>query len=129
MWRLLPKRIVYPTWLLGSLGLLAVAATLGLWASLRDAGVATVALFTFFLLLHLASRGSAFAFGDVRLALPVGTTLGWFGLQTVLLGLLIQSLTAAAIATAVSFRTRRRDAQVPLGTFLALGTVIAGHLH
>ena len=72
LWRLLPKRVVYPTWLLGSVGLIAAAATLGRGAALRDAGVATAALFTFFLLLHLASRGSAFAFGDVRLALPAG---------------------------------------------------------
>jgi leader peptidase (prepilin peptidase)/N-methyltransferase len=129
LWRLLPKRVVYPTWLLGSVGLLAAAATLGPWAALRDAAITTTALFTFFLLLHLASRGSAFAFGDVRLALPVGTTLGWFGLQTVLAGLLISSVTAAALATAVLLRTRRRDAQVPLGTFLALGTIVAVLLH
>ena len=129
LWRLLPKRVVYPTWLVGSVGLLAAAATLGQWAALRDAGITTAALFTFFLLLHLASRGSAFAFGDVRLALPVGTTLGWFGLQTVLAGLLISSVTAAILAMAVLLRTRRRDAQVPLGTFLALGTIVAVLLH
>jgi leader peptidase (prepilin peptidase)/N-methyltransferase len=105
------------------------AAALGRWTALRDAGVTAVALFTLFLLLHLVSRGSAFAFGDVRLALPVGTTLGWFGVQTVLAGLLISSVTAAALAMAVFLRTRRRDGQVPLGTFLALGTVVAVLLH
>jgi leader peptidase (prepilin peptidase)/N-methyltransferase len=129
LWRLLPKRVVYPTWLLGSVALLAAAATLGRWAGLRDAATSAVTLFTFFLLLHLASRGSAFAFGDVPLALPVGTTLGWFGLQTVITGLPISSVTAAALAMLVLLRTRRRDAQVPLGTLLALGTIVAALLH
>jgi leader peptidase (prepilin peptidase)/N-methyltransferase len=129
LWLLLPKRVVYPTWLLGSAGLLAAAANLGAWSAFRNAVLAAAAFFAVLLLFHLASRGSALAFGDVRLGLPVGTALGWFGLHTVLTGVLISAVMAAAFGAVVFLRGHRRDALVPFGTFLAFGAVVAVLLH
>jgi leader peptidase (prepilin peptidase)/N-methyltransferase len=125
LWMLLPKRIVYPTWLLGCAGLLAAAANLGAWSAFRNAAIGAAAFFTVLLLFHLASGGSALAFGDVRLGLPVGTTLGWFGLHTVLTGVLLSAVMAAASGAVVFLRARRRDALVPFGAFLAFGAVVS----
>lgn len=105
--RRLPKKVVYPTFLFLLAALTAAAGFDDRWAQLGEAGAAAAVLFTVFASLHLASP-KALAFGDVRLALPVGLGLGWYG-------------PSAALLTA---RRIDRTATVPLGTYLAAGAVL-----
>jgi len=85
-WRVLPRRVVYPTWAAGLAGLAVAAGLDHRWSSLDDAGVGGAVLFAVFAVLHLVAP-SAIAFGDARPAGPVGTALGWWGGSTVIVGL------------------------------------------
>jgi leader peptidase (prepilin peptidase) / N-methyltransferase len=124
-WRLLPKRIVYPTWAAGLVGLTVAAAATGRWSALATAAISGAALFAIFAALHLAAP-SSMAFGDVRLAGPVGTALGWWGASTVVVGVAAGFVTAAAVSVILLGLGRLdRRGSVPLGTYLGVGTALA----
>lgn len=67
----------------------------------------------------------AMAFGDARIAGPVGTALGWWGGTTVIIGL-TPGFVAAGTASLILIAAGRleRRGSLPLGTYLGAGTAI-----
>lgn len=84
------------------------------------AGAAVTA--AFFLAVYFVAPGQLGG-GDVKLAVPLGAALAWFGWQTLVLGSLLPWL-AAAIAVAI-MRLGRRWTAIPMGPFLAAGALAA----
>ncbi|MGW5722846.1 prepilin peptidase [Amycolatopsis sp. NPDC003865] len=84
------------------------------------AGAAVTA--AFFLAVYFTAPGQLGG-GDVKLAVPLGAALAWFGWQTLALGSLLPWL-AAAITAAIMHLGRRRTA-IPMGPFLIAGTLAA----
>jgi leader peptidase (prepilin peptidase)/N-methyltransferase len=125
-YRLLPDRIVYPTFVLGWVGL-AVAALLDDSPDrLIDAAVGAVVFGGFFFVvafLYPAGMGG----GDVKLAFVLGTFLGYFdAIGVVLVGMFLAFLIGAVVGVVLMlFSGRGRKSMVPFGPFLALGTVLA----
>lgn len=124
-WRLLPKRVVYPTWAAGLVGMAVAAAVHHHYAPLLGAVAAGGGLFVVFALVTLLAP-KAMAFGDVRLAGVVGSALGWWGLGTVALGLIIGFIAASVFSVAlIGLGRLARDAPLPLGSWLAFGAGVA----
>jgi leader peptidase (prepilin peptidase) / N-methyltransferase len=121
--RRLPKRVVYPTWLALLAGLTLAADLQGVWTPLAHATLSGLALSALFAATNLASR-KALAFGDVRLGLPIGTALGWYGARVTLVGLGLGFLLAgAATSVLLALARTERNAGVPLGGYLAVATL------
>jgi leader peptidase (prepilin peptidase) / N-methyltransferase len=123
-WRLLPKRIVYVTWACGMAGLLLAAAAEDRWSSFATAAGAGAILFVLLAGLHLLAP-SSLAFGDARMAGPVGGCLGWWGVPTALAGF-VGSFVLAALTSLVLLAAGRlnRRSSVALGAYLAAGTAL-----
>lgn len=106
--------------------LLAIAALVvdepeRIWMMLIGAVIATVTLW----LVHVLSGGD-FGDGDVRLAPLLGLYLGWLNPALVFVALLFAFVAGATIGAALlATRRMQRDASLPFGPFLALGTVAA----
>lgn len=81
----LPDVIVLPTASVVAVILVIAAALTGEWMPLVTAVGAAVVLALFYLILAFAVPGGM-GFGDVKLALPIGLLLGWFGIPSVLIG-------------------------------------------
>ena len=123
-WRALPKRIVYATWAGGLAGLALAAGLEDRWSDFVTSAVTSVTLFVVLAALHLAVP-SSLAFGDARLAGPVGTSLGWWGAPTVLVGFVAGFVLAGLVSLALIGAGRLdRRASVPLGAFLAAGAAV-----
>jgi leader peptidase (prepilin peptidase)/N-methyltransferase len=122
--RRLPKRLVYPTWLALLAGLTIAAAVQGSWRPLAHAAVAGAVLFAVFAAVNLSSP-KALGFGDGRLALPVGTALGWYGTGVTIVGVGLGFI-LAGVATAVLLALGRtaRNAAVPLGSYLGVAALL-----
>jgi leader peptidase (prepilin peptidase)/N-methyltransferase len=84
------------------------------------AGAAVTA--AFFLAVYFMAPGQLGG-GDVKLAVPLGAVLAWFGWQTLVLGSLLPWL-AAAITVAIMRLGRHRTA-IPMGPFLIGGALAA----
>jgi leader peptidase (prepilin peptidase)/N-methyltransferase len=121
----LPKKVVYPTFIL-AVGLFVLAAAVtGAWHNLLMAAICSVAWFVVFFLLNFASP-RVLGFGDVRLALVLGLGLGWFGWRYVVLGFFAANLIGAIIGVAlIAMKKMTRDQPIPYGVFLALGATLA----
>ncbi|MEV1010360.1 A24 family peptidase [Streptomyces sp. NPDC049881] len=109
---------------------LLVAAGLGLAALLPGAGGSwprallggAVLGGVHFVLFLVNPRGMGF--GDVKLAVPVGVALGWYGWPAVLLGTFTGYLLAACYGLGlVALGRAGRKTAVPFGPFLALGAL------
>lgn len=123
--RRLPREITNVGLVIGAL-LLTAAAIVNdeperLWMMLIGAAITTLLLW----LIHVLSGGD-FGEGDVRLAPLLGLYLGWLNPTLVFVALLV-AFVAGATVGAVLLATRRvqRDASLPFGPFLALGTMAA----
>jgi leader peptidase (prepilin peptidase)/N-methyltransferase len=69
---------------------------------------------------------SGLGFGDVKLAVPVGVALGWYGWDVVFLGTFAGFLLAAGYGLALmAVRRAGRRTPVPFGPFMALGALAA----
>jgi leader peptidase (prepilin peptidase)/N-methyltransferase len=124
--KLLPDRVVYPTFVAGWAGLIAAAMIDGATARLGAAAVgAGVFGGLFFLLAYIYPAGMGG--GDVKLAFVLGTFLGYAGgLGAVLAGMFLSFLTGAVAGiVAMVGKDGNRKTQIPFGPFLALGTAIA----
>lgn len=123
--RRLPDLITLPLFA-GVTGLLAVAAATGHhWDGLLRAVLAGAALAGFYLILVIAVPAGMGA-GDAKLALPLGTMLGWYGWPLLFSGTLCAFLGAGAYAVLllISHRASRHDS-FPFGPFMAAGAFLA----
>lgn len=123
---LLPTRIIYPSLLTAWVLLVVDALVRDDVGRLLD-GAIGLAIFGgfFFAVAFIVPRGMGM--GDVRLALLLGTFLGYLGGPGfVLLGMFLSFLTGALVGTIVAAVTKGgRKMKIPFGPFLAAGTLIA----
>jgi leader peptidase (prepilin peptidase)/N-methyltransferase len=121
----LPRKIIYPTFVLIAIFLFIAAGAYGQWTKLEIAGICAAAWFSLFYVMNFVSP-RALGFGDVRLALVLGLGLGWFGWRYVVLGFFAGNLFGAVIGvTLILTKKMRRDQQIPYGVFLAMGASLA----
>ncbi|RKN46991.1 prepilin peptidase [Streptomyces hoynatensis] len=109
--------------LAGGLGLAAaVPGAAGSWPRALLAGPVLGAVYLVLFLVNPAGLG----FGDVKLAVPVGVALGWYGWEAVLLGTFAGFLLAAGYGLALVLAGRAgRRTPVPFGPCIALGALAA----
>ena len=124
--RLLPKRVVLPV--TGALVLLALGewAVTGEAGEVLRAGVAMVALRSFYWFLWFVNS-AGMGFGDVRLAALLGLVLGRAGVAEVLVGayaaFLVLALPALVVALVRRDRSRLRQAK-PFGPAMIVGALV-----
>jgi leader peptidase (prepilin peptidase)/N-methyltransferase len=131
-YKLLPNKIVYPTFLAGWVGLV-VACFVDDTPAVHLEGAALGALiFGGFLFLVAFVYPAGMGMGDVKLALVLGTFLGYDGHSLgratglTLTGMFFSFFGGGLIGLAIILvRRGDRKTQVPFGPFLALGTVVA----
>ena len=123
--KLLPNRIVYPTFVTGWAGLITAALVGGYPDRLVDAAVGSAIFGGFFFVVALiAPRGMGL--GDVKLGFVLGSFLGFVRLGLVPLGMFLAFFTGAVVGLGfMLWSGAGRKMQVPFGPFLALGTVLA----
>lgn len=115
----LPDRIMWPTMGILILGLALAAVVGGHWWPLARMLICALGAGAFYLTLSLVSlaRGSlALGLGDVKLSVVLGGALGWFGFQSVVVGLYAGFL-VGGVAAAFMLVTKK----VGLGGHLAYG--------
>ena len=120
----LPKKIVYPltSWL----------RPFSCWpqprrarGTLCDRCLCAVGWFVVFFALNFASP-RFLGFGDVRLSLVLGLSLGWLGFGYVLLGFFAANVIGAVIGIAlIATKHLDRQSRIPYGVFLASGCAVA----
>jgi leader peptidase (prepilin peptidase)/N-methyltransferase len=100
----------------------ALPGSAGDWTRALLAGVVLSGVYFVLFLINPNGMG----FGDVKLAVPVGVALGWYGWDVVFLGTFTGFLLAAGygLALIVARRAGRRTA-MPFGPFMALGALVA----
>lgn len=80
-------------------------------------------LWLLFFLVWRMSFGKWLGFGDVKLAILLGLILGW---PLIMVGFMIAVLLGGAVSLfLLIFSNKTLKSQIPFGTFLALGTVLA----
>ena len=122
---ILPKKIVYPLTILVAILLLVPAAQLPAWHDYLVGAISAVAWFIVFLVMNLASP-RLLGFGDVRLSIVLGLSLGWLGVDYVLLGFFAANLIGAVVGIAlIATKRLNRQSRMPYGVFLAAGCAVA----
>lgn len=116
-------------WLFTAIGLVLIAAvsiSIGSPGYIVRAVLGGIATFALFFVLWLAAPGKL-GFGDVRLALLLGTFLAWMHPILPIYGLLFGSVIGLGMGGAALLA--RRDSRFPFGPALALGAMAAVWLH
>ena len=122
---ILPKKIVYPHTILVAALLVLAAAETGAWHSLAIGALCSVGWFVVFFALNFASP-RLLGFGDVRLSLVLGLSLGWLGFGYVLVGFFAANVIGAVIGIAlIVTKHLDRQSRIPYGVFLAAGCAVA----
>ncbi len=122
---ILPRKIVYPVTVLVAALLLVAAAETGKWHDYLIGIICAVGWWIVFFVMHRASP-RVLGFGDVRLSLVLGLSLGWLGVGYVLLGFFSANLVGAVVGvTLIVSKQMERQSRVPYGVFLASGCAIA----
>jgi leader peptidase (prepilin peptidase)/N-methyltransferase len=121
--RFLPSVIIWPTYGLVGIGLLAAAVATGEWGSLRRAAIAGAIGFAVFYVLWFAfPRGVGF--GDVRLSGLLGLALGWLGWGQFASGLYGGFFLGAVVGIVlIASRVMTRKQMVPFGPFMLIGAL------
>lgn len=124
--KLLPTRVIYPSLIAGWVLLAADALWLGQADRLLDAVIGMAVFGGFFFAVAFAVP-HGMGMGDVRLALLLGTFLGYLGgVGLVILGMFLSFLTGSIVGGAIAIATRGgRKMRIPFGPFLAAGTLLA----
>lgn len=122
--RRLPDRLTMPLYAAVAALLAVTAAMDHQWNGLLQAVLAGAALLSFFLALTLLPAG--IGLGDAKLALPVGTVLGWYGWPTLFTGAFLAFLGGGvyAIGRLALHRGSRTD-RLPFGPFMISGAILA----
>ena len=122
---ILPKKIVYPLTLLVAALLLLAAAATGNWHGYLVGAICAAGWFIVFFALNYASP-KVLGFGDVRLSLVLGLSLGWLGIGYVLLGFFAANVIGAVVGIAlIATKHMERQSRIPYGVFLASGCAVA----
>jgi len=118
----LPNRIIVPWYPFAVVLLLSTAALAGDWAGLGRVLLAGLALFCFYLLLHVIQpRGMGL--GDVKLAGILGLYLGYLGWPHVLLGTLLAFLLGAVVGLVlIILRRAGLKSALAFGPYMIAGT-------
>ncbi len=125
-YKLLPNKIVFPTFIAGWIALVIAALARGDASRLIEAAIGAAIFGGFFFLVafvYPAGMGG----GDVKLAFVLGTFLGYAGGPGIVLVAMFLSFMIGAVVGLVVMKVTGGDRkkQVPFGPFLALGTVLA----
>jgi leader peptidase (prepilin peptidase)/N-methyltransferase len=118
--RILPNVITLPGIVAGLLS--SALLPPGLVSALLGAMVCGLALWGMGELVSRVLGKDALGFGDVKMIAMMGAFLGW---QQTLVSLFLASLLGSVVGLAIILVTRNRDYQIPLGSFLAVGGLIA----
>jgi leader peptidase (prepilin peptidase)/N-methyltransferase len=122
---ILPKKIVYPLTVVVAALLLLAAAETGNWHAYVVGAICAAGWFIVFFALNFASP-RVLGFGDVRLSLVLGLSLGWLGVGYVLLGFFAANVIGAVVGIAlIATKHMERQARIPYGVFLASGCALA----
>jgi leader peptidase (prepilin peptidase)/N-methyltransferase len=123
--KLLPNKIVYPTFVVSWIALAGAAALEGDLSPLRGAAIGAL-IFGGFLFTVAFIVPAGMGGGDVKLAFVLGTFLGYAGGAGVtLVGMFLSFLLGGGIGIVLLSKGGDRKTQVPFGPFLAAGTVLA----
>jgi leader peptidase (prepilin peptidase)/N-methyltransferase len=122
--RYLPSAIIWPTYGVVAVALVAAAAVTGEWGSLRRAAIAGVIGFgVFYLLWFVFPRGVGF--GDVRLSGLLAVALGWLGWGEFVSGLYGGFFLGAVLGIVLTAaKIFRRKEMFPFGPFMLAGAVV-----
>lgn len=124
----LPNAVVYPMYPVTVAGLALASFGTGTasWWSVVGGMVVWV---TPLGLLYILTRGRGLGLGDVKVAAPLGATLGWFGIPVALVGLVGAFVLGAVVGIGVlAHRSRtlpRRGRRIAFGPFLLLGAAVS----
>ncbi len=122
---ILPKKIVYPLTVIVAALLVMAAAETGRWHDYVIGVGCAAGWFVVFFGMNLASP-RLLGFGDVRLSLVLGLSLGWLGFDYVLLGFFAANLIGlVAVIALVATKRIERQSRIPYGVFLAAGCAFA----
>ncbi len=121
--RYLPSAIIWPSYGVVGLALVAAALVSGEWGSLRRAAIAGLIGFgVFYLLWFVFPRGVGF--GDVRLSGLLGIALGWLGWGEFASGLYGGFFLGAIVGLVlIVARVMTRKQMVPFGPFMLIGAL------
>ncbi|WP_353827913.1 prepilin peptidase [Agromyces sp. SYSU T0242] len=121
----LPNAMLLPTSLALAV-LLVIASTItGEWLALAWAAAGGAAMFAFYFALALISP-KAMGMGDVKLALPIGLVLGWFGWGAWVAGLLGAFIVGGVVAiVALALRRVTLRGSIPFGPSMLAGALVA----
>jgi leader peptidase (prepilin peptidase)/N-methyltransferase len=128
--RIIPNRLTHPLAAWALVVVTGLAAGSGDWGRWRLAMVVgfgvSLGLLAVSLLYELVRGQPGIGMGDVKWALPIGVTVGWLGLGTVLTWLYATMAVSLVALLALVVTGRARSAtRVPYGPFLAGGVVLA----
>jgi leader peptidase (prepilin peptidase)/N-methyltransferase len=123
--RRLPNAIIFPSYPMLAVLLVASAAWQHDWWSLVRAGIGCVALFGFYLLLVLLYP-AGMGWGDVKLAGLLGGVLAYLSWSALLIGAFGGFLLGAVVGVAVIAAGRGgRKTALPFGPFMIAGALLA----
>ena len=122
---LLPNKIVYPTFVASWVALTVAAFLNDDFDPLKGAALGAL-IFGGFLFTVAFIAPAGMGMGDVKLALVLGTFLGYAGsVGVTLVGMFLSFLLGGVIGIVLLMRGGDRKTQVPFGPYLALGTALA----
>lgn len=124
--RRLPNVIVLPAGLVGIGAFLVAALLTGAWAALLAAGVGLFVVGGLYAV-PAVIRPAAMGMGDVKLAAVLGAYLGWLGLESALVGVVLGFLVAGVVGVVQLARGRRGT--IALGPWMLVGAwagILAG---
>lgn len=124
--RRLPNVIVLPAGVVGLVAFLAAAVLTGAWAPLLGAAVGLIVLGGVYAVPAFL-RPDALGMGDAKLAAVLGVYLGWLGVESALVGIVLGFLIAGVVG--VVHLARGRRGAVALGPWMLAGAwlgILAG---